>query len=127
MTKLSVTALTAALIGFLASSQVMSAQKKDNSHLPYAFGNTLETSVGCHFSSNGHGFAVGMHPNTEVFRTAVPCDVQGYVIAGEDCATGVPGVFAAGDIRTKQVRQIITAVADGACAIGSVERYLNEK
>ena len=76
---------------------------------------------------NGVFIAVGMHPNTEVFRTAVPCDVQGYVIAGEDCATGVPGVFAAGDIRTKQVRQIITAVADGACAIGSVERYLNEK
>ncbi len=59
MTKLSATALTAALIGFLASSQVMSAQKKDNSHLPYAFGNTLETSVGCNLSSNGHGFAQG--------------------------------------------------------------------
>ncbi|MDE6387484.1 MAG: FAD-dependent oxidoreductase [Lachnospiraceae bacterium] len=76
---------------------------------------------------DGVFIAVGMHPNTEAFQKNVPCDKQGYVIAGEDCVTKVPGVFAAGDIRTKQVRQIITAVADGACAIGSVEKYLNEK
>lgn len=70
--------------------------------------------------------AVGMHPNTEAFRNNVPCDEQGYIIAGEDCVTETPGIFAAGDLRTKQVRQIITAVADGACAIASAERYLNE-
>lgn len=68
--------------------------------------------------------AVGMHPNTEAFRSVVPCDEQGYVMAGEDCATQTPGIFAAGDLRTKQVRQIVTAVADGACAVASVERYL---
>lgn len=68
--------------------------------------------------------AVGMHPNTEAFRDAVSCDEHGYVIAGEDCVTKVPGVFAAGDLRTKQVRQIITAVADGACAVASAEKYL---
>lgn len=70
--------------------------------------------------------AVGMHPNTQAFRDNVSCDGRGYVIAGEDCVTNVPGIFAAGDIRTKQVRQIVTAVADGACAIASAERYLNE-
>ena len=75
---------------------------------------------------DGVFIAVGMHPNTEAFRECVPCDEQGYVIAGEDCITKTPGIFAAGDIRTKQVRQIITAVADGACAIGSIEKYLNE-
>lgn len=75
---------------------------------------------------DGVFIAVGMHPNTEAFRGIVPCDEKGYVIAGEDCITGVPGIFAAGDIRTKQVRQIITAVADGACAVASAERYLNE-
>lgn len=69
--------------------------------------------------------AVGMQPNTQAFRDNVPCDEQGYVLAGEDCVTKVPGIFAAGDLRTKQVRQIITAVADGACAVASVERYLN--
>lgn len=68
--------------------------------------------------------AVGMHPNTEAFRDVVPCDEQGYVIAGEDCVTKTPGIFAAGDLRTKQVRQIVTAVADGACAVASAERYL---
>lgn len=71
--------------------------------------------------------AVGMHPNTEIFRDIIPCDQRGYVLAGEDCATKVPGIFAAGDVRTKQVRQIITAAADGACAVASAEQYLNEK
>ncbi len=68
--------------------------------------------------------AVGMHPCTEAFAAAVSCDEKGYLIAGEDCVTNVPGVFAAGDIRTKSLRQIVTAVADGACAVTSVERYL---
>lgn len=77
-------------------------------------------------SVQGVFIAVGMHPETEVFRDVVPCDEQGYVIAGEDCMTGTPGIFAAGDLRTKQVRQIVTAVADGACAVASVERYLME-
>ena len=76
-------------------------------------------------SVSGVFIAVGMHPNTEAFQSVVPCDEQGYVIAGEDCATETPGIFAAGDLRTKQVRQIVTAVADGACAVASVERYLN--
>ena len=76
-------------------------------------------------SVDGVFIAVGMRPNTEVFCDVVPCDDRGYVLAGEDCVTRVPGIFAAGDIRTKQVRQIITAVADGACAVASVEKYLN--
>ena len=76
---------------------------------------------------DGVFIAVGMRPNTEAFRCVIPCDAQGYVIAGEDCATRVSGIYAAGDIRTKQVRQIITAVADGACAVASAERYLTEK
>ena len=75
----------------------------------------------------GAFIAVGMQPNTAPFRDCVPCDERGYIIAGEDCMTEVPGILAAGDIRTKQVRQIITAVADGACAIASAERYLNER
>lgn len=77
-------------------------------------------------SVEGVFIAVGMHPNTTAFVHNIPCDEKGYVIAGEDCVTKVPGIFAAGDIRTKQVRQIITAVADGACAVMSVERYLAE-
>lgn len=69
--------------------------------------------------------AVGMRPNTEPLRGTVACDETGYIIAGEDCATNIPGIFAAGDIRTKSLRQIVTAVADGACAVASVEKYLS--
>lgn len=74
---------------------------------------------------DGVFIAVGMHPKTEVYREVAACDEGGYLIAGEDCATNVPGIFAAGDIRTKTLRQIVTAVSDGACAVASVERYLN--
>lgn len=73
---------------------------------------------------DGVFIAVGMRPRTEVYRETVACDQGGYLIAGEDCATNVPGIFAAGDIRTKRLRQIVTAVSDGACAVASVERYL---
>ncbi len=68
--------------------------------------------------------AVGMTPNTEVFRGIAECDEAGYLVAGEDCATSTAGIYAAGDIRTKAVRQIVTAVADGACAMAAVEKYL---
>lgn len=68
--------------------------------------------------------AVGMKPETEAYRGTVDCDESGYIIAGEDCVTNVPGIFAAGDIRTKALRQIVTAVSDGACAVASAERYL---
>lgn len=73
---------------------------------------------------DGVFIAVGMRPNTEAFRGTVACDEGGWLIAGEDCATNIPGVFAAGDIRTKDLRQIVTAVSDGACAVASAERYL---
>ncbi len=68
--------------------------------------------------------AVGIHPNTELFKNIVQCDESGYCLAGEDCVTQTDGIFAAGDVRTKALRQIITAVADGANAVASVEKYL---
>lgn len=74
--------------------------------------------------AEGVFIAVGMHPDTEAYRGTVACDDNGWLIAGEDCVTNVPGIFAAGDIRTKSLRQIVTAVADGACAVASAERYL---
>ena len=68
--------------------------------------------------------AVGIRPGTELVRDLVACDEGGYVLAGEDCAASVPGIFAAGDVRKKPLRQIATAVADGANAATSVENYL---
>lgn len=75
--------------------------------------------------AEGVFIAVGMHPDTEAYRGLVACDENGWLIAGEDCVTNVPGIFAAGDIRTKRLRQIVTAVSDGACAVASAERYLS--
>ncbi len=69
--------------------------------------------------------AVGNIPTSEVYKETIKMDKNGYIIAGEDCKTNVPGVFAAGDIRTKELRQIITAASDGANAITAVEKYLN--
>lgn len=67
--------------------------------------------------------AVGIHPNTELLAGLTACDEGGYIIAGEDCATEVPGIYAAGDVRKKPIRQIITAVADGANAAVSAGYY----
>ncbi len=65
---------------------------------------------------NGIFIAVGIHPDTEICRDLVACEESGYILAGEDTLTDIPGIFAAGDIRKKPLRQIITAVADGANA-----------
>lgn len=73
---------------------------------------------------NGVFIAVGVKPNTELFEGLVEMDENGYILAGETCETSVAGIFAAGDIRKKPMRQIITAVADGANAVGGVQRYL---
>ena len=69
--------------------------------------------------------AVGITPESRAFEGLVDMD-HGYIRAGEDTVTSAPGIFAAGDGRTKPLRQIITAAADGANAITSVERYLVE-
>lgn len=68
--------------------------------------------------------SVGMVPALEAFSDAIPLTDDGYADLGEDCVSPVPGIFAAGDCRAKEVRQLTTAVADGACAALSACRYL---
>ncbi|MCX4298949.1 MAG: thioredoxin-disulfide reductase [Lachnospiraceae bacterium] len=75
---------------------------------------------------DGVFIAVGIVPDTELCKELVEMDEKGYVIADETCTTSKKGIFAAGDIRKKQMRQIITAVADGANAVGSVQSFLNK-
>lgn len=72
---------------------------------------------------NGVFIAVGVKPVTEMFKGLVEMDDGGYIVAGEDCRTSADGIYAAGDIRKKPMRQIITAVADGANAINSLQNY----
>ena len=68
--------------------------------------------------------SVGMSPVTTLFRGQLELDENGYILAGESTETNIPGVFAVGDVRTKEVRQIITAAADGAVAAHHVQAYL---
>ena len=70
---------------------------------------------------DGVFIAVGMAPYTRLIDGQVKLDENGYVAAGEDCKTSVDGVFAAGDVRTKKVRQIVTAVSDGAVAVAGIQ------
>lgn len=71
---------------------------------------------------SGVFIAVGIIPNSESFRNFVETDAAGYVVAGEDCRTNRSCIYAVGDVRTKPLRQIVTAVADGANAVTSFQK-----
>ncbi len=70
--------------------------------------------------------AIGATPNTSLLTGIAELDENGYVKASENCLTSADGLFVAGDVRTKEVRQVITAAADGANAVISAEKYLNK-
>ena len=72
---------------------------------------------------DGVFIAVGITPNSQAFEGFLDLD-HGYIRADESGSTSIPGVYAAGDVRTKQLRQIVTAVADGANAVTSAGHYL---
>ena len=79
-----------------------------------------ESTIAC----DGVFVSVGRRPATEFLGGQVNLDGNGYVVAGEDTKTNIPGVYAVGDMRTKELRQIVTAVADGAVAVHEAEKYL---
>jgi thioredoxin reductase (NADPH) len=79
-----------------------------------------ETQLAC----EGVFVSVGRIPNTELFASQLELDNGGYIVAGEDTCTKLPGVYAVGDVRTKQLRQVVTAVSDGAVAAHQAEEYL---
>jgi thioredoxin reductase (NADPH) len=68
--------------------------------------------------------AVGRTPANEEFKDVISLDETGYAVAKEDCLTGKPGIFVAGDNRTKEVRQLVTATSDGAIAAAAAIKYL---
>lgn len=81
-------------------------------------GSTQEISL------DGLFVSIGRNPATELFRDQLELDSSGYIVADESTKTNLPGVFAAGDVRTKAVRQIITAAADGAVAAHFAEEFI---
>ncbi|MBR7020552.1 MAG: thioredoxin-disulfide reductase [Lachnospiraceae bacterium] len=86
----------------------------------------VKTGETCTVPADGVFVAVGTNPVNLGWQDSIPCDASGYFIAGEDCATQVPGIYAAGDVRTKDLRQIVTAAADGANAVYHIDQYLAE-
>lgn len=78
------------------------------------------------YSVDGIFIAVGIRPVSQIFDGLIDLNEAGYIIAGEDTRTSREGIFAAGDVRTKPLRQIVTAVADGANAVYGVQEYLRE-
>ena len=75
---------------------------------------------------SGIFISIGRKPATELVKEQLNLDNSGYIIADESTKTNIPGVFAVGDVRTKKLRQIVTAVADGAMAAHEAEEYLTE-
>ncbi len=69
--------------------------------------------------------AIGRIPENENFAKVINLDKAGYIISGEDCNTNIPGIFACGDNRTKEVRQLVTATSDGAVAATAAIKYIN--
>lgn len=78
------------------------------------------------YSVSGIFIAVGTRPVTEFAKGVVDMDESGYIVAGEDGISSCPGIFVAGDARTKALRQIVTAAADGANAVNSAFLYIND-
>lgn len=77
-----------------------------------------------HLAVDGVFVAIGLSPAPELYQDLVKTSPEGYILAGEDCRTSQPGIFAAGDIRRKEIRQIVTALGDGAVAAELAGREL---
>lgn len=76
---------------------------------------------------NGVFVFVGLNPLSEIFKGVIEMDDRGYILTDTEMRTNVPGIFAAGDIRQKTLRQVITAAADGAIAATAAEKYIADK
>ncbi|MBQ5749536.1 MAG: thioredoxin-disulfide reductase [Oscillospiraceae bacterium] len=81
-----------------------------------------QTEIAC----DGVFVSVGRIPATDLVKEHLTLDAAGYIVADETTKTDIPGVFAVGDVRTKALRQVVTAVADGACAVHHAEEFLAE-
>ena len=87
----------------------------------------VQTGAERDIACDGVFVSVGRVPATELFREELTLDESGYIVADESTRTRLPGVFAVGDVRTKALRQVVTAVADGAVAVHYAEAYLAER
>ncbi len=99
--------------GFLGDSELTGITIKDSEK-------SYDLSV------DGIFVAIGLLPQNDIFSDVITLDERGYVISGEECTTNVPGIYVAGDCRTKRIRQVATAASDGAIAALAAIDYLSE-
>lgn len=83
-----------------------------------------KTGEGKTLEIDGVFIAVGSTPNSQLVSKQVAVDAKGWIKTNDDCETNIPGVFAAGDLRVKSLRQVLTAASDGAVSVYAAERYL---
>lgn len=103
---------------------VVDAVEGDQSGMTRLKLRNLKSGATSELPAQGVFIYVGMHPNTEFLKETIELTPDGYIVADEGGRTSVPGIFAAGDVRNKQLRQIATAVGDGAAVSFTVEKYL---
>ena len=84
----------------------------------------LKTGEMTDVTCDGIFVSIGRKPNTALFEGKLELDMAGYIVADETTRTSIPGVYAVGDVRTKALRQVVTAVGDGAVAVHFAEEYL---
>lgn len=129
--------------GELRAAKIIQQRAKENPKIKFIWHSVVEEIIGStvvegvklkdvrtneinNLQVNGVFVYVGTRPSSELIKDLVDTDERGYVLADENMRTSYPGIFAIGDVRQKSLRQVVTAVADGAIAAVAVEKYLEE-
>lgn len=110
------------IVEFLFNSEIKSLQGEESLEAISIYNRNEQKEIA--IPVDGVFVNIGVVPNTDMFKGVLEIDESGHIIAVEDCRTNLPGVFAAGDVRTKLIRQLTTAAADGTIAALLSEKYL---
>lgn len=102
-------------------TKIISEDRLNSIEITNKDGSIKEINISCIF------IAIGRIPENQNFEKIIKMDKAGYIIAGENCNTNIPGIFVAGDNRTKEVRQLVTATSDGAVSATEAIKYINNK
>lgn len=112
-------------VEFLWNTELTSLDGK--SHIEQVTLKNTRENRSYQFHSDGVFIFAGMKPQSEFVRSLLECDEDGFLLTDEEMNTSIPGIFAAGDVRKKALRQIVTAVSDGATAAVFAERYIRKE
>lgn len=110
----------------MAWNSVVESLESDNSGLTGAVLRHMKSGETRSIEVQGMFVAVGVTPTTSFLKGLLPLDPDGFIISGEDTLTAIPGIYAAGDCRTSVLKQVSTAVGDGAVAAVMAEKYIDE-